>query len=129
MRGKDTMKSKKPRKQRKNIYQASLHRRRKMIASHLSAKYLEDEKRYFPRAAVVRKGDTIKIVRGSFAGHIGKVESVDTRSLRITVDGATISKADGTQIAAKIHPSNVVITKLDLSDPIRKKRFDELSME
>jgi large subunit ribosomal protein L24 len=123
------IKSKKPRKQRRRVYKAPLHQRRKMIASHLSSKYLEDAKHYYPRSAVVRKGDTVKIVRGSFAGHVGKVESVDMRSLRITVDGATIAKADGTQIAAKIHPSNVIITKLDLSDPIRKSKFEEISQE
>ncbi len=120
-------KSKKPRKQRRAIYAAPLHRRRKMIASHLSSKYLEDVKRYYPRSAIVRKGDNVKVVRGSFAGHIGKVEAVDTRSLRITIDGATIAKADGTQIAAKIHPSNVIITKLDLSDPKRKKRLERMA--
>ncbi len=122
-------KSKQPRKQRKSVYQAPLHRRRKMIASHLNAKYLEDAKKYYPRSAVVRKGDTVRIVRGSLAGHVGKVEAVDTRSMRITIDGATVSKADGTQIAAKIHPSNVVIEKLDLSDTIRKKKFEELARE
>ena len=122
-------KSKKPRKQRVRVHKAPLHKRRKMIASHLSSKYLEDAKRYYPRSAVIRKGDTIKIVRGSHAGHVGKVESVETRSMRITVDGATISKADGTQIAAKIHPSNVIITKLDLSDPIRKRKFEEMAKE
>lgn len=122
-------KSKQPRKQRKSVYNAPLHRRRKMVASHLSAKYLEDAKKYYPRSAVVRKGDTVKVIRGSFAGHIGKVEAVDTRAMRISVDGATISKADGTQIAVKIHPSNVIITKLDLSDPVRKRKFGELSKE
>jgi large subunit ribosomal protein L24 len=121
--------SKKPRKQRKSLYMAPLHKRRKMIASHLSSKYLEDAKRYYPRSTIVRKGDTVKVVRGSFAGHIGKVEAVDTRSLRIKVDGATVSKADGTQIAAKIHPSNVIITKLDLSDNLRKKKFEDLARE
>ena len=122
-------KSKKPRKQRSAVYNAPLHRRRKMISSHLSSKYLEDAKRYYPRSALVRKGDTVKIVRGSFAGHIGKVEAIDTRSMRIIVDGATVAKADGTQIAAKVHPSNVIITKLDLSDPKRKRRFEEISRE
>ena len=122
-------KSKQPRKQRKSVYNAPPHRRRKMIASHLSSKYLEDAKRYYPRSAVVRKGDTVKIVRGSFAGHIGKVEAVDTRAMRITVDGATIPKADGTQIASKVRPSNVIITKLDLSDSKRKRKFEELSKE
>lgn len=122
-------KSKKPRKQRKSIYEAPLHKRRKMIASHLSSKYLEDAKKYYPRSAVVRKGDTVRVVRGALAGHVGKVEAVDTSSMRITIDGATVSKADGTQIAAKIHPSNVVIEKLDLSDTIRKRKFEELARE
>ena len=111
------------------IHFGSLYKRRKMIASHLSSKYLEDAKRYYPRSAILRKGDTVKVVRGSLAGHVGKVEAVDTSSMRITVDGATVSKADGTQIAAKIHPSNVVIEKLDLSDTIRKKKFDQLAQE
>jgi large subunit ribosomal protein L24 len=122
-------KSKQPRKQRKKVYEAPLHRRRKMMSAHLSSKYLEDAKKYYPRSAIVRKGDTVKIVRGSFAGHVGKVEAVDTRSMRIKVDGATISKADGTQIAAKIHPSNVIIDKLDLSDNIRKRKYEELARE
>lgn len=122
-------KSKKPRKQRAKMHRAPLHKKRKMIASHLSSKYLEDAKHYYPRSAVIRKGDMVKIVRGSFAGHVGKVESVDTKAMRINVDGATISKADGTQIAAKIHPSNVIITKLDLSDPIRKRKFEEMAKE
>lgn len=121
--------SKKPRKQRNAVYTAPLHKRRKMVSSHLSSKYLEDAKRYYPRSIIVRKGDTVKIVRGSFGGHVGKVESVDTRNLRITVDGATISKADGTQIAAKIHPSNVIITKLDLSDSKRKEKLEKLARE
>jgi large subunit ribosomal protein L24 len=122
-------KSKKPRKQRKSVYQAPYHKRRKMIASHLSAKYLEDAKHYYPRSLPVRKGDTVKVVRGSFAGHIGRVESVDTGSMRLKVDGATVSKADGTQIAAPIHASNVIITKLDLSDPRRKRMLDRLAEE
>jgi large subunit ribosomal protein L24 len=109
------------------MYEARLHQRRKMIASHLSAKYLDDAKRYYPRSVIVRKGDEVRVVRGSFAGHIGKVEAVDTRSMRITVDGATVAKADGTQIPAKIHPSNVIITKLDLSDPKRKKRLEKMA--
>jgi large subunit ribosomal protein L24 len=120
-------KSKKPRKQRKSVYEAPLHKRRKMVASHLSAKYLDDARRYYPRSVVVRKGDTVKVVRGQFAGHIGKVESVDTRGTRIMVDGATVAKADNTQIPAKIHPSNVIITKLDLSDPKRKKKLERMA--
>ncbi|MCK4366895.1 MAG: 60S ribosomal protein L26, partial [Thermoplasmata archaeon] len=42
------------------------------------------------------------------------------------IEGLTRKKADGTQIGKKIHPSNLIITKLDLSDPMRRERFEAL---
>lgn len=118
-------KSKKPRKQRKEKYNAPMHRRRKMLASHLSDEFLSQEK-YFPRSLPVRKGDTVKIIRGDLKGHVGKVASVHTKKFKITIEGATYVKADGTQIAKPIDPSNVIITKLDLSDAKRKAKIDNL---
>jgi len=42
----------------------------------------------------------------------------------IEVDGVVLTKSDGKQVARRIHPSNVVITKLDLSDPKRKEKLE-----
>ena len=111
-----------PRKQRKMRYNAPIHRRRKMIASHLAEDLML---KYNKRSVPVKKGDTVKIIRGGLKGHIGKVASVDTRKIKIRVEGATIAKADKSQVARPIDPSNVIITHLDLSDPWRSKKIGE----
>jgi len=114
-------KSKKPKKQRKAVFKAPLHKKRKMLAAPLSpelrGKY---ERRSFP----VRVGDTVLVVRGDFAGYEGKVLKVDVKNLRIQVEGVTRRKVDGTLIYVPIHPSKVMITKLDLSDNLRKQAIE-----
>jgi large subunit ribosomal protein L24 len=120
------MKSGKARKQRKDLHTAPWHRRRKRMSAHLSEKYLGDEKKAYPRAVSVRKGDTVRITRGIDKGHEGKIATTDTKSMTITIEGLTRKKADGTQIGKKIHPSNLIITKLDLSDPVRREKFEAL---
>lgn len=119
-----TMKTKQPRKQRKAQFNAPWHRRRRMMSSHLSEDYLADRKRKLPRAVPVRKGDVVKILRGDDAGKEGKVATVDYRDLRIEIEGITHAKSDGTQVAKPIHPSNVIIVKLDETDPRRLERFE-----
>jgi len=115
----------KARKQRKAHFNAPWHKRRRMMSAHLSEEYLEDKKRKLPRAVPVRKGDVVKIMRGDDAGKEGKVATLDYRALRITIEGITHAKSDGTQVAKTIHPSNVRIVKLDETDPLRLKRFEE----
>ena len=94
------------------------------MSAHLSEEYLTEKKRKLPRAVPVRKGDIVKIMRGDDAGKEGKVASVGYRDQRITIEGITHAKSDGTQVAKPIHPSNIVIVKLDESDPLRLKRFE-----
>jgi len=97
-----------------------------MLSAHLASKYLEDEKTVYPRAIPVRKGDSVFIMRGEDKGKEGKVATVDYRLGRITIEGITQPKADGKQVAKKIHPSNVMITKIDDSDAWRKRRLESL---
>lgn len=119
------MTTKQPRKQRKALHDAPWHRRRRLVSAHLSETYLEDRKRKLPRSLPVRTGDIVKVVRGDDAGREGKVASVDYRGLRVLIEGLTHAKADGTQVAKPIHPSNLVIMKLDETDPRRLARFEE----
>lgn len=105
------------------MFNAPWHRRRHLMSAHLSEAYLEERKRKLPRAIPVRKGDMVKLVRGDDAGKEGKVANVDYRSLRITIEGVTHAKSDGKQVAKPIHPSNVIIVKLDETDPLRLRRF------
>lgn len=114
-------KSKKPSKQRKAIFEAPLHKRHKLISAPLSP---ELRRMYNRKSFPVRKGDHVLIMRGDFAGIEGKVLDVDLKEMRITVEGATRKKADGTTIYVPIHPSKVMITKLDLSDKVRREALE-----
>ncbi|AAB89339.1 50S ribosomal protein L24 [Archaeoglobus fulgidus] len=112
-------KSKQPRKQRRWLYKtAKLHERHKLLHATLSK---DLRKKYGKRAIRVRKGDKVRIMRGQFAGHEGRVLEVDMKRCRITVDGVTVTKADGTEVAVPIHPSNVMITDFGEVDEVRKK--------
>ncbi|OGS44902.1 MAG: 50S ribosomal protein L24 [Euryarchaeota archaeon RBG_13_57_23] len=118
-------KSTKARKQRKARYNAPLHKKRRMVSAHLDSALMSE---YNVRSVPVRKGDTVKVVRGNedFRKIESKVARVDVKNLKIIVENVTVPKADGTQKPKPIDPSDVVITKLDLSDPWRKEKLDSL---
>ncbi len=113
--------SKKPNKQRKYAANAPLHIKRKMLSSRLSK---ELTKKYSKRNITVRKGDKVKIMRGNFKNHTGTVEKVLTKLLRVYVEGIQRLKKDGKRAYYPIHPSNLMITELNLTD---KKRQEILS--
>ncbi len=116
--------SSKTRKQRKAFYNAPAHIRRKMVSSHLSDELRKDLRIH---AVQVVKGDTVRVMRGDedVVDVEGKVTHVDTKSGRIVIEGITIAKADGTMVARPIHASKVEITKLNLSDPMRKQNLSK----
>jgi large subunit ribosomal protein L24 len=101
--------SRQPRKQRLRLYAAPLHARHKHLAAPLS---FELRKKYGFRSLPVRKGDRVRILRGDFIGLEGDVMEVDTKHYRIIVEGASVAKADGTEVPRPISPSNVMILKL-----------------
>lgn len=108
--------SSKPSKQRKALHEMPLHLRRKLLSAPLSDELVE---KYGVKSLPVRKGDTVRITRGSFRGHEGKVARVDIKRIRIFIEGVQRKKADGTPVYVPIHPSKVEIVKLDLSDKLR----------
>lgn len=110
--------SSKPSAQRKALYNMPLHLRHKLFNALLSE---ELRNRYGVRRLPVRVGDVVRIMRGDFRGHEGKVVKVDLKRIRIFVEGVQIKKADGTPVYYPIHPSKVMIVKLDLSDKYRLK--------
>jgi large subunit ribosomal protein L24 len=108
----------KPSKQRKMIYKAPDHIRQKLLAAPLSPELKATHK---VRSLPVRSGDTVRITRGDHKGFEGKVTRVDRNAYRIYVEGLTREKVDGTTIFVPIHPSKVMITKINLDDKWRKK--------
>ena len=112
------MKTTKPTKQRKRLYQASVNERYRRFSAPLSSKLKES---HGTNSVPIRKGDTVMIMRGDRRNTEGKVTQIDTQKYRIFVDGANREKVDGTSIPVPIHPSKVMITRLNLDDKWRKK--------
>lgn len=115
-----------PRKQRKYTYTAPLHLKQKELHVHVSS---ELRKKYGIRNIRVRKGDKVKIMRGQFAPKEGKIERVDVKRTKLFISGAEIIKKDGSKTLYPLHPSNLLIIELDLSDKIRKAKLDEKSTD
>ena len=115
------MKTIKPGKQRKRIHQAPLSERYKRFSAPLSPKLREKRN---TNSVPVKTGDTVKIMRGDRKGFEGKVSRVDRKKYRIFVEGATREKVDGTTTLIPIHPSKVMITRLNLDDKWRRKMLE-----
>ena len=90
--------SKQPRKQRKFRYNAPLNIKQKFVRAHLSK---ELRKKYAKRSAGLRKGDSVKVMRGQFKNKSGKVEEVDVKKTEVYVSGVEIVKKDGTRSATQ----------------------------
>ena len=136
------MVSKSPNKQRKTAANAPLHQQRK----RLRARCLDPNYNNI-RSITIRVGDEVEIRRGDFghpnsqkgekgkrhgeargkAGHRATVASVNTQSGHVMIEGVTHSKADGKDEGIPIHASNVVVVKIDDSDPLRLKKLQSLN--
>ena len=125
------IRSKQPRKQRKYLYNAPLHVRRKLMVSPLSKELRE---KLGKRNVVVKVGDKVVIERGDFRGKEGVVFYIDTKNYRVYVDSAFIEKKNGEKSYYPIHPSKLKVIALNLDDPKRKetlgiddKKYEELN--
>ena len=99
------------RKGRKAYFTAPSSERRRMMSCGLS-KDLKDK--YSVRSIPVRKGDTVKIVSGTFKGRDGKVNTVYRRRKCLYIEKVVREKLNTQQSNIPIHPSNCVITTLKL---------------
>jgi large subunit ribosomal protein L24 len=115
------IRSKQPRKQRKFIANAPIHKRRKMMAVHLNA---DLKKKYGKRSFPARIGDRVKVLRGQFKSTIGEIEKVDKVNYRLHVKGVEHKKSEGRTSFYPIHPSNVVAISLKLEDKKRKAALE-----
>jgi large subunit ribosomal protein L24 len=112
------IKSKKPSKQRKFLYQAPLHIRHKFLSAHLSK---ELRKEWNRRSLSLRKGDEVKVMKGKFKGTKGKISKIDLKELKIYIENVKRRKVSGEEVHVPIRPANLLILNPDLKDPKRKK--------
>lgn len=92
------------------------HKRDKTIGSMLSK---DLRKQYSKRHLRVRKGDTVKVMRGEFKGIEGKVEKVNTERGALSIEGIQREKIRGGNVKIQIHSSNVMITSIYSDDKYR----------
>ena len=113
--------SKLPRKQRKYRANAPLHIKHKMMSSNLSK---ELRTKYGKRSFPIKKGDSIRIMKGEFKKKTGKIDSVSLKKGRVIIEGISRSKKDGSKVSVYFNPSNLQIKELNLDDMKRKKAIE-----
>jgi large subunit ribosomal protein L24 len=113
--------SRQTRKQRKYRANAPLHIKARFMASNLSKELREKQKK---RNIEIRKGDMVKIMRGEFSGKNGKINNVDIKKERVSIEGIQRQKKDGTKVNVYFHPSKLQITEL-----VERKRKMKVNKE
>jgi large subunit ribosomal protein L24 len=109
-----------PRKQRKYRYNATLDIKRTFLSVNLSK---ELRQKYGIRSIRPRVGDKVKIMRGTYNSKTGAIEEVNAKTTKIYVAKIELTKKDGSKSKVPIHPSNLQITELNLSDKLRKNKL------
>ena len=112
------IKSSKPSKQRKFLYTAPLHVRRKILSAHLSKELRE---KYTRRSMPLRKGDEVEVMVGEFKKKRGKISKINIKKYKVYVDGVMRKRTTGVEVQVALHPSNLKIVSLGLEDKRRMK--------
>ncbi len=115
-----------PRKQRKRLFNAPAHIRHKLMAAPLSSELVKSRG---IKSLPLRKGDTVRVMRGDRKGFEGKISKIDLKNFRLYVEGLTREKVDGTTIFIPLHPSKVMIRNLNLDDKWRKDIVERKKQE
>ena len=105
--------SSKRRTNRKKYFNADSEKKRKMMSSGIEKISRGNQN---IKTIPLRKGDEVKIVRGNQKGKTGKIIQCSRKYGVIYINSVTYKKANGDEIYKPIHPSNVLIQKLLLTN-------------
>ncbi|MEA1993993.1 MAG: 50S ribosomal protein L24 [Euryarchaeota archaeon] len=108
----------KRRKQRKNHFGASLHKKQKSMSASLSEELKE---KHGVKNLPVRKGDKVRVLRGDYIYSEGEIMRIDLKRNRLFIEDVTTEKTDGSEANLPFHPSNIEIVDLDLKDDERAR--------
>lgn len=117
------MVSKKPKVQRRVLYNLPLHKKRPLVSAHLS-KELKAKLGTGARSIPLRKGDRVKIMRGTHRKKTGKIIEVDLGSSMAYIEGIVARKAKGGEVPVAMRPSNLLIIEASFDDKERKGMLD-----
>ncbi len=107
-----------PRRQRRALYEATTFERRRRMTVLLSRELRE---RFHRRSVPLRKGDTVRVLGGSYKGREERVAKIDRRAYAVTLDNVTLKTADEKMKPLDLRPGHLVITRLNLSDSWRRR--------
>lgn len=110
--------SKQPRKQRKYVAKAPLHLKKKFLSVNLSK---DLRNKHSKRNIPVKKGDTVKIMRGKHSKKQGKIIEVSLKNTYVLIENIQVKKQDGSKVGIKLKPSNLQIIELNLDGQKRLK--------
>jgi len=109
-----------PRKQRKYRFNAPLDIKRTFLSMNLSK---ELRTKYNIRSIKPRTGDKVKVMRGTYKSKSGPIEKIDIKNTKIYVSKIELTKKDGSKSKVPMHPSNLQIIDLNLTDKLRKNKL------
>lgn len=109
--------------ERKRYYTEKLHKRRNRLHVHLS-KDLRGELKAKKRAVLVRKGDTVRVMRGPSKGKEAKVGRVDVLRRKVFLEGVTVTNIRAKEMPLALEPSNLMLIGLE-STKERKEIFKD----
>ncbi len=119
-----------PRRQRRAHFTAPTTARRRRMTVSLSR---ELRRRFRRRNVPIRKGDTVRVLSGSFEGREERVAKVSRRDYAVTLDNVTLKTAEEKLKPLQLKPAHLVITRLNLADPWRRRalraRDEEITPE
>ena len=103
-------------KQRKYRLNSPLHLKRDFMAAHLAP---DLRGKYSTRSLSIREGDTVKVMKGEFAGLTGKINRVELKKGTVYIDGAERIRKDGTKSFFPLRPSSLLLVDLSIEDKRR----------
>ena len=114
--GEKMTKSIKPGKQRKSQMHMAKHLAKKKVVSKIEKTLAQQiGKKRLP----VRKGDTVRIMRGEYKKREGKISRVMPEKGKVFIGEINIKKANGTEKPVPFDASNLMITALEGKDKRR----------
>jgi len=114
----------KPSTSRKQRYNASNQKRRKFVSAPLSPSLRAE---HGTRSMPVVVDDTVSITKGDRKLSEGRVLRVDTKKIRIYIEGVTRTRMDGSTVQIPVKAENVMITRLNLNDQWRRRVLERKS--
>ncbi|MEW6723244.1 MAG: 50S ribosomal protein L24, partial [Candidatus Micrarchaeota archaeon] len=109
--------------ERKKYHAEKIHKRKNRLHVHLS-KELRGKLKAKKRSVGIRKGDTVRVMRGPGKGKDAKVSDVNVLRRKVMLEGIVVKNARGREMPLPLEPSNLLLLSLEPTEE-RRQIFSE----